>query len=109
MAERRDQSIERDAGTGAETRERPKVLQPRRFKVLLHNDDYSTMEFVVHVLIRHFQKSEAEALHVMLQVHFKGSGVAGVYPRDLAETKVAAVADEARAAGMPLLVTTEAE
>lgn len=97
--------------TGAATRDRKKSKnkRPRRFKVLLHNDDYSTMEFVVHVLIEHFGKSPAEATHIMLQVHFKGTGVAGVYPRDIAETKVAAVGEEARAEGMPLLVTTEAE
>jgi ATP-dependent Clp protease adapter protein ClpS len=58
------------------------------FKVLFHNDDYTTMEFVILVLMKFFHKSEAEATHIMLSVHHKGSGVAGVYPRDVAETKV---------------------
>lgn len=101
--------IESDRDEEFAVEERPKTQRPRRFKVLLHNDDYTTMDFVVQVLIEHFHKSEAEATYVMLQIHHKGSGVAGVYPRDQAETKVAEVTAEARAAGMPLLVTTEAE
>lgn len=98
---------ERDAGLAFE--ERKKVKRPRRFKVLLHNDDYTTMEFVVHILTRFFHKSEGEATHVMLQVHQKGVGVAGLYPKDEAETKVAEVEDEAQANAMPLLVTAEPE
>jgi ATP-dependent Clp protease adaptor protein ClpS len=82
---------------------------PRQWKVLLHNDDFTTMEFVVEILIKHFQKSSAEATHVMLQIHRKGSGVAGVYPRDVAETKVSVVTREARDQEMPLLVTAEPE
>lgn len=89
--------------------QREKVRRPRRWKVLLHNDDFTTMDFVIHVLTKHFHKSEAEATHIMLQVHHKGVGIAGVYPKEAAETKVVEVTDEARSHGMPLLVTAEAE
>ncbi len=92
---------------GLATERRPATARPRRFRVLLHNDDYTTMEFVVAALVEHFHKSPAEATHVMLQVHHKGVGVAGVYPREVAETKVAAVTAAARAQGMPLLLTLE--
>jgi ATP-dependent Clp protease adaptor protein ClpS len=88
---------------------RPRVERPRRFKVLLHNDDYTTMEYVTDVLIRHFEKSHAEATQIMLHVHHRGVGLAGVYPKDLAETKVAEVSAEAQVAGMPLLLTMEPE
>lgn len=91
------------------TRRRVVSEQPRRWRVLLHNDDYSTMEFVVEMLRKHFHKSEAEAVHIMLQVHHKGLGVAGVYPRDVAETKVTEVTADAQQQGMPLMVTAEAE
>jgi ATP-dependent Clp protease adaptor protein ClpS len=77
--------------------------------VLLHNDDYTTMEFVVHVLVTHFHRTETQATHIMLQIHHKGLGVAGVYPRDEAETKVAQVTEEARDSGMPLNLSTEPE
>jgi ATP-dependent Clp protease adaptor protein ClpS len=82
---------------------------PRRFKVIFHNDDYTTQEFVVFVLERFFHKSEAEARHIMLTVHFKGAAVAGVYTKDVAETKAQQVMDLARDEGMPLLLTTEPE
>ena len=98
---------ERDEGVVAERKDKTK--KPRRYKVLLHNDDYTTTDFVVDILIQHFHKSHGEATHIMLQVHHNGLGVAGVYSREVAETKVAEVTDEARAKGMPLLLTTEAE
>jgi ATP-dependent Clp protease adaptor protein ClpS len=105
MAQRWDADFERDEELAVE--ERRKTKRPRRWKVLLHNDDFTTMEFVVHVLITHFRKSAAEATHIMLQVHRKGVGLAGVYSKEVAETKVAEVTDEARANGMPLKLTAE--
>jgi ATP-dependent Clp protease adaptor protein ClpS len=91
------------------TEQRTRAKRPRRCQVLLHNDDYTTMEFVVRVLVEHFHKGPGEATHIMLQVHHKGVGVAGVYPREVAETKVDEVTREARGAGMPLLLTLEEE
>jgi ATP-dependent Clp protease adaptor protein ClpS len=107
MAQPWDPDFERDEELGLE--ERRKTRRPRRWRVVLHNDDYTTMEFVVHVLVTHFHKGAAEAVQIMLQIHRKGVGVAGVYSREVAETKVAEVTDEARANGMPLKVTAEPE
>ncbi len=89
--------------------QRVRAQRPRRWRVLLHNDDYTTMEFVIDVLKRHFGKNDAEAMHVMLKVHHEGIGIAGIYPRDTAETKVELVTEEAREEGMPLRVTAEPE
>jgi ATP-dependent Clp protease adaptor protein ClpS len=100
-----DPDFERDEEFAVE--ERRKTKHPRRWKVILHNDDFTTMKFVVHVLMTHFHKPAAEATHIMLQVHRKGAGIAGVYSKEVAETKVAEVTDEARANGMPLKLTTE--
>lgn len=86
---------------------RPRTRRIRPWRVVLYNDDYTTMHFVVEILMSHFGKSPAEATYVMLQIHHKGSGVAGVYPRDVAETKVEVVTEEARAAGMPLRIEAE--
>lgn len=91
------------------TEERIEAKVPRRFKVVLHNDDYTTMDFVIDLLIRFFGKTHAEATHVMLMVHTKGAGVAGVYTREVAETKVAQANEYARENGHPLLCTMEAE
>ena len=91
------------------TEERKKTAIPRRYNVIFHNDDYTTMEYVVEVLRRYFHKGETEALYIMLTVHKKGSAVAGIYPRDVAETKVAEVMHDAREHGHPLLLTAEPE
>lgn len=114
MAARVTSGADREAHRGdpdgaVATEERRREKRPRRHKVILHNDDYTTMEFVVEVLVGHFRKTPPEAVQVMLQVHHKGSGVAGLYPREVAETKVAEVTAEARAAGFPLLLTLEEE
>ena len=88
-------------------RVKPKKKDPVQYKVVLLNDDYTTMEFVVHVLESVFQKSPAEAYRVMMQVHLHGKGIAGVYPWEVAETKVDVVTSMARSAGFPLRAVTE--
>jgi ATP-dependent Clp protease adaptor protein ClpS len=96
-------SEERQAGaaTGTKTRE------PRRFHVILHNDNYTTMEFVIEVLVCIFRKNAEEAAAVMLAVHEKGSCSCGVYTEEVAETKVALVRHKARQAGFPLRCSME--
>jgi len=89
------------------TRNLPKDEEPKLYKVLLINDDYSTMEFVVKVLEDVFQKSPAEAYRLMMHVHTQGSAVAGIYPWEVAETKVDTVRKMAKSAGYPLRATTE--
>lgn len=88
---------------------RPKTKKPSMYKVLLLNDDYTPMEFVVHVLERFFNKSRQEATDIMLTVHRRGVGVCGVFTFEVAETKVAQVMDFARANEQPLQCTMEKE
>ena len=87
--------------------EQTRVKPPPLYKVVLLNDDYSTMDFVIHVLESVFQKSPSEAYGIMMQVHVNGRGIAGVYPFEIAETKVDTVATMARDAGFPLRATIE--
>jgi ATP-dependent Clp protease adaptor protein ClpS len=89
--------------------ERPKTKQPRKYHVVFHNDDYTTMEFVVHVLMKFFHMSETEATQVMLHVHHKGYGVVGVFTRDVAESKASQVTDYAKEQGHPLKCMAEPE
>lgn len=102
MAGRQDQ-------TGGAIKEKieSKQREPEQFKVLLLNDDYTTMDFVVRVLEAVFQKSPAEAYRIMMQVHQSGSGLAGVYPWEVAETKVDTLTSMARHAEFPLRATIE--
>ena len=90
-------------------KERPatKKQEPTQYKVVLLNDDYSTMEFVVRVLESVFQKSPAEAYQIMMHVHVNGRGIAGVYPWEVAETKAETVISLARESGYPLKAITE--
>ncbi|TVR03129.1 MAG: ATP-dependent Clp protease adapter ClpS [Deltaproteobacteria bacterium] len=96
-------------GTAILEREEARDAKPPRWKVVLLNDDYTTMEFVIHVLKSYFHKSHAEATELMLTVHEQGSAVAGVYSRDIAETKVAQVQAAATAEGHPLRCRAEPE
>jgi len=96
---------ESESGAGVQE----EIREPRNYKVLLHNDDYTTMEFVVQVLSTVFNKSEAEANRIMLSVHNNGVGVCGVYTAELAETKVIMVRQMARKGGYPLKCTMEEE
>jgi ATP-dependent Clp protease adaptor protein ClpS len=91
------------------TQIRPKVTRPPRFKVILYNDDYTPMEFVVALLEQVFSKSPAAATELMLQIHRKGMGVAGVYVQQIAETKVATVHRLAEQRGHPLRAGMEKE
>src|SRR5215831_6763277 len=98
---------ERDDGLAIA--ERPKVKRPRRYVVVFHNDDYTTMEFVVHVLMKFFHLDETESTQVMLHVHHRGFGIVGTFTRDVAETKASAVMAYAKEHQHPLRCTAEPE
>jgi ATP-dependent Clp protease adaptor protein ClpS len=89
------------------TRERTE--EPKKFKVILLNDDYTSMEFVVWVLMTIFRHSQAGATRIMLHIHNSGIGVAGIYSREVAETRIAQVHEVAKEAGHPLQCTMEPE
>lgn len=103
MAEER----ETDGDVLTASKEQVKTKPPRPYQVVLCNDDYTTMEFVVFVLEQIFGKSPAEAVEIMLKVHRQGRGIAGIYSREIAEAKVALVHKRARDAGYPLLCLVE--
>jgi ATP-dependent Clp protease adaptor protein ClpS len=98
-----------DGKTGIITKTRPKTQRPSLYKVLILNDDYTPMEFVVHVLERFFNKGREEATRIMLHVHHKGVGICGVYTYEVAETKVTQVMDFSRQHQHPLQCTMEKE
>jgi ATP-dependent Clp protease adaptor protein ClpS len=100
-----------DRQTGDEILERTRqeTKKPELFKVLLLNDDYTTMDFVVEILESIFHKQPADAFRIMMAVHTKGKGLCGVYPHEVAETKVAAVEESAREHGFPLRAAMEPE
>jgi ATP-dependent Clp protease adaptor protein ClpS len=89
--------------------EKTKRAQPPHYRVLMFNDDFTTKEFVVRVLVEIFHKAQSEATELMWRIHSHGKGVAGVFPRDIAETKVAAVSELAREQGYPLKLSIEPE
>ena len=92
---------------GVKERVKPKHQEPIQHKVVLLNDDYTTMDFVVHVLESVFDKSPSEAYRLMLHVHINGKAIAGIYPWDIAETKVNTVTAMAKDAGFPLRAEIE--
>ena len=105
-----DQKDDKDNGkTGVITKTRPKTKKPSMYKVLMLNDDYTPMDFVVHILLTYFQKTEDEAVQIMLNVHQTGVGLCGVYSFEVAETKVMQVTDNARRHEHPLQCTLEKE
>ena len=97
-------------GSGAVVAERKlaRTKPPRMFEVVMHNDDYTPMEFVVMVLQQYFQRDLNAATHIMLKIHHEGKAVCGVYPKDVAATKVELVVAAARRLGHPLQCTMEA-
>jgi ATP-dependent Clp protease adaptor protein ClpS len=100
-----DPNVEENVGSETDQ----EVTEPPMYKVLLLNDDYTTMEFVVEVLVYVFQKSSEEAMQIMLNVHRSGVGVCGIYPYEIAETKVETVETLARENGFPLKCIMERE
>ncbi|HCW04029.1 MAG TPA: ATP-dependent Clp protease adaptor ClpS [Clostridium sp.] len=86
-----------------------KVKKPKHYKVIMHNDDYTTMEFVVYILIEVFNKSLKDANRIMMEVHEKGRGIAGIYPYDIAVSKTAIAMDAAEKEGYPFKLTVEEE
>ena len=111
-----EKNAEKDAGKERETGHEvgvgvqealPKVAEPPKYAVLLHNDDYTTMEFVIEVLTNDFSKSSDEAMGLMLRVHHEGKAVAGIYSHEIAEAKIAKVTEKARRSGFPLKLTLE--
>jgi len=96
-----------NVGTGLAVKIKPKIKKPSMYKVLMLNDDYTPMEFVVHILENFFHKNREEATKIMLHVHQKGIGICGVYTYEVAETKVTQVVDFARRHEHPLQLTLE--
>ena len=101
--------VERRTGGEVLERTRQETKKPELYKVLLINDDYTTMEFVVEVLETILNKQPAEAYRIMMMVHTQGKGLCGVYPHEVAETKVTTVIERARDNGFPLLAAMEPE
>ena len=108
-AQGKDADGDKSSGTHLITRTKPKTKRPNLYKVLLLNDDFTPMEFVVHVLERYFNKGLDEATKIMLHVHQSGVGICGVYSYEVAETKIAKVMDLARKNQHPLQCVMEKE
>jgi ATP-dependent Clp protease adaptor protein ClpS len=98
---------DRDEQSGVATVRKEKLQAPRKYKVIMHNDDYTTMEFVILVLQKLFNKTTSEAQAIMLEVHTRGFGICGIYTYEVAESKVAKVTKYARENGHPLKCSTD--
>ena len=103
------QKYEPDSNVATELEPKQKLKRPTLYKVLLHNDHYTTREFVVAVLKEVFHRSETDAVQIMLHVHYNGIGVAGVYTYEVAETKIKVVEAAAKDNGFPLRLSMEPE
>jgi len=106
MSKKLQQSDQYDDGLALEEA-KPELKKPAMYKVILLNDDYTPMEFVVYILETFFALNREKATHIMLNVHTQGKGICGVYTRDVAETKVALVSEYAKQNEHPLLCTLE--
>lgn len=104
-----DWDLDQDAESNVAFETKSKLEKPPLYKVLLHNDDYTTMEFVVFILKSVFHRTEEDSVAIMLAVHEQGIGVAGVYTCEIAEAKIRKVGELARANEFPLLCTMEEE
>ena len=102
---RHDEPME--GGVATQRESRAKVKKPILYNVVLHNDDYTTMEFVIQILETLFHHPPAAATQIMLSIHNKGKGVAGTFSRDIAETKAMQVSQRAQQSGHPLKATVE--
>lgn len=96
-----------DSGTAVASKKKTKITEPKLFKVILLNDDYTPMDFVVAILESVFAKGPSEAVQIMLQVHNKGSGLCGMFTKQIAEAKVVMVHERARTEGFPLKCAME--
>lgn len=102
-------STKHQTNTDAEEQFETALKEPSFYKVLIHNDDYTPMDFVVHILEDFFDRSPEEATQIMLMVHHQGAGVAGIYPKDIAETKSLQVNQYSQENEYPLKTSTERE
>ena len=109
MATKRPQDSDSDTGVATQTRKKEQLKKPQLYQVLFHNDDYTTMVFVVAVLREVFHRSESDSVSIMLNIHRTGFGVAGVYTYEIAETKVQTTEKLAREHEFPLRLTVEPE
>ncbi len=109
VSEDRDKELRRGTDESTDVLVRKRLKRPKMFRVIFHNDDYTTRDFVVMVLMQYFHKSHSESTTLMLQIHTQGKGIAGIYPRDIAESKKMQVESLAREYEMPLRLTLETE